>query len=128
MPLYEYQCEACDSRFEKIRQFSDPPLEVCPTCGKGPIQKLVSSPAFHLKGSGWYATDYAKKSGADDRKSDTKTAATGSDAASSGSSDSSASKDSSAGKDSGAGKESGGSKDSGKSDKPVTTPSSSKDS
>lgn len=60
MPLYEYQCESCGARFELIRKFSDPPLDACPTC-QGPVRKLVSSPAFHLKGSGWYATDYAKK-------------------------------------------------------------------
>jgi putative FmdB family regulatory protein len=60
MPLYEYECQACGHRFERIRKFSDPPLEACPQCG-GAIEKLVSSPAFHLKGSGWYATDYAKK-------------------------------------------------------------------
>jgi putative FmdB family regulatory protein len=127
MPLYEYQCEACGARFEVIRKFSDPPLEVCPTCGKGPIQKLVSSPAFHLKGSGWYATDYARKSGGDDKdkkekKGGTKTASADGEATSSGSSDSSASKDSSAGKESGASKESA------PGDKPATTPSSSKDS
>ena len=68
MPLYEYQCDACGSRFELIRKFSDPPLEVCPTCGKGPVQKLVSSPAFQFKGSGWYITDYARKSGGGDSK------------------------------------------------------------
>ena len=62
MPLYEYKCDACGARFELIRKFSDPPLEQCSVCGKGPVEKLVSSPAFHLKGSGWYATDYARKS------------------------------------------------------------------
>lgn len=61
MPLYEYQCAKCGV-FEVIRKFSDEPLTVCPTCG-GAIQKLASAPAFHLKGTGWYATDYAKKSG-----------------------------------------------------------------
>jgi putative FmdB family regulatory protein len=60
MPLYEYQCESCDHRFELIRKFSDPPVEICPKCG-GPVRKLVSSPAFQFKGSGWYVTDYAKK-------------------------------------------------------------------
>jgi putative FmdB family regulatory protein len=64
MPLYEYKCDACGARFELIRKFSDPPLDQCSVCGKGPVEKLVSSPAFHLKGSGWYATDYAKKSDA----------------------------------------------------------------
>ena len=60
MPLYEYQCEACGHRFEKIQKFSDPPLESCPVCG-GPVHKLFSSPAIQFKGSGWYITDYAKK-------------------------------------------------------------------
>src|SRR5579862_5028723 len=60
MPLYEYQCESCGRRFEKIQKFSDPLVETCPTCG-GPVHKLVSSPAFHLKGTGWYATDYPNK-------------------------------------------------------------------
>ena len=60
MPLYEYECEVCGHRFESIRKFSDAPLEQCPKCG-GAIQKLQSAPAFHLKGTGWYATDYAKK-------------------------------------------------------------------
>ena len=62
MPLYEYKCDACGARFERIRKFSDPPLEECPVCGKGPVEKLVSSPAFQFKGSGWYITDYARKS------------------------------------------------------------------
>ena len=72
MPLYEYQCDACGARFELIRKFSDPPLEVCPTCGKGPVQKLISSPAFQFKGSGWYITDYARKSGGDAKGGDSK--------------------------------------------------------
>jgi putative FmdB family regulatory protein len=60
MPLYEYECEACGHRFEVIRKFSDAPLERCPKCG-GAVHKLQSAPAFHLKGSGWYVTDYARK-------------------------------------------------------------------
>lgn len=59
MPLYEYQCEACAHRFERIRKFADPPVEACPSCG-GVVRKLVSSPAFQFKGSGWYVTDYAR--------------------------------------------------------------------
>ena len=62
MPLYEYQCDSCGARFELIRKFSDPPLQVCVTCGADGVRKLVSSPAFQFKGSGWYVTDYAKKS------------------------------------------------------------------
>ncbi len=61
MPLYEYECEACGQRFELIRKFSDPPVEVCDLCGKGPVNRLVSSPAIQFKGSGWYITDYAQK-------------------------------------------------------------------
>ena len=61
MPLYEYQCARC-GRFEVIRKFSDPPLTACPTCG-GEIQKLASAPAIQFKGTGWYITDYARKSG-----------------------------------------------------------------
>jgi putative FmdB family regulatory protein len=62
MPLYEYQCDACGQRFEVIQKFSDPPVEICRACG-GPVQKLLSSPAIQFKGSGWYITDYARKSG-----------------------------------------------------------------
>jgi putative FmdB family regulatory protein len=64
VPLYEYQCPQC-GRFEVIRKFSDPPLTSCPTCSKE-IAKLPSAPAFHLKGTGWYVTDYAKKSSSGD--------------------------------------------------------------
>ena len=62
MPLYEYECEACQKRFERIQKFSDPAIDVCPNCGKGPVKKLLSSPAIQFKGSGFYITDYAKKS------------------------------------------------------------------
>jgi putative FmdB family regulatory protein len=61
MPLYEYECEACGQRFELIRKFSDPPLDVCTLCGKGPVTRLLSSPAIQFKGSGFYITDYVKK-------------------------------------------------------------------
>ena len=60
MPLYEYQCDACGRQFELIRKFSDPPLEKCPTCS-GTVRKLISSPAFQFKGTGFYITDYGKK-------------------------------------------------------------------
>ena len=62
MPLYEYQCQACNHRFERIQKFSDPPVETCPACG-GSVRKLISSPAIQFKGSGWYITDYARKGG-----------------------------------------------------------------
>ena len=63
MPLYEYQCDSCEHRFEVIQKFSDAKIEVCPKCGAA-VRKLFSSPAIQFKGSGWYITDYAKKSGA----------------------------------------------------------------
>jgi putative FmdB family regulatory protein len=61
MPLYEYQCDACGRRFERIQRFSEPPAETCTLCGSGPVHKLLSSPAIQFKGSGWYITDYARK-------------------------------------------------------------------
>jgi putative FmdB family regulatory protein len=59
MPLYEYECDACHQRFEVIQKYSDLAPEVCPQCGKGPVQRQLSSPAIQFKGSGWYITDYA---------------------------------------------------------------------
>ena len=69
MPLYEYECDACGRRFEVIQKFSDPPVEVCKECGKGPVRKLLSSPAIQFKGSGWYITDYAQKGKSDSSSS-----------------------------------------------------------
>ena len=83
MPLYEYQCEACGKRFEVIRKFSDPPLETCTLCGKGPIQRLLSSPAIQFKGSGWYITDYSQKGKSSESTSATKETSATSDAKSS---------------------------------------------
>jgi len=60
MPLYEYKCRSCGKTFEVIQRFSDEPLTTHPECG-GIVDKLLSAPAFHLKGTGWYATDYPKK-------------------------------------------------------------------
>ena len=68
MPLYEYECDACGRRFERIQKFSDPLATVCPTCG-GAVRKLFSSPAIQFKGSGFYITDYAK-SGASGSEAD----------------------------------------------------------
>ena len=61
MPLYEYQCRKCRHRFEKIQKFSDPLVKKCPQCG-GRVEQLISAPAVQFKGSGWYVTDYARKS------------------------------------------------------------------
>jgi putative FmdB family regulatory protein len=63
MPLYEYECKKCHHRFERIQKFSDPHVKKCPDCG-GPIEQVISAPAVQFKGSGWYVTDYAKKTSA----------------------------------------------------------------
>jgi putative FmdB family regulatory protein len=61
MPLYEYECEKCAHRFEKIQKFSDRMIKKCPECG-GRVEQMISAPAVQFKGSGWYVTDYANKS------------------------------------------------------------------
>jgi putative FmdB family regulatory protein len=77
MPLYEYQCEKCGHRFEKIQKFSDKMVKKCPECG-GKVEQMISAPAVQFKGSGWYVTDYANKShapadgGSKDSKKDEK--------------------------------------------------------
>jgi putative FmdB family regulatory protein len=61
MPLYEYECKKCGHRFEKIQKFSDRMVKKCPECG-GQVEQMISAPAVQFKGTGWYVTDYAKKS------------------------------------------------------------------
>ena len=61
MPIYEYVCKKCHHRFEKIQKFSDPKIRKCPECG-GPVEQAIHAPAVQFKGTGWYVTDYAKKS------------------------------------------------------------------
>jgi putative FmdB family regulatory protein len=61
MPLYEYECEKCGHRFEKIQKFSDKMVKKCPECG-GRVEQMISAPAVQFKGSGWYVTDYTNKS------------------------------------------------------------------
>ena len=60
MPIYEYQCEQCGAIEEALQKFSDKPLTQCSHCS-GRLHKLISQSAFHLKGTGWYVTDYAGK-------------------------------------------------------------------
>ena len=79
MPLYEYQCDACGHRFELIQKFSDPPAGVCTSCSGGPVRKLLSSPAFQFKGSGWYITDYARKGSAPSGETESKAASSDTD-------------------------------------------------
>lgn len=59
MPIYEYKCKGCGEVFEVRQKFSDEPVAVHEKCG-GAVQRLISASSFQFKGSGWYATDYAK--------------------------------------------------------------------
>lgn len=58
MPIYEYECQACGHRLEKLQKIADAPLIDCPECGAAGLRKLVSAAAFRLKGGGWYETDF----------------------------------------------------------------------
>ncbi|MGI9334235.1 MAG: FmdB family zinc ribbon protein [Gammaproteobacteria bacterium] len=61
MPIYEYECGACRERTEFIQKFSESPKRKCPECGKLRLKRLISAAAFHLKGDGWYVTDFRDK-------------------------------------------------------------------
>ena len=61
MPIYEYECDLCHRRFERLQKLADPVVKSCPSCG-GPVHKQFSVPALQFKGSGFYATDYAHRS------------------------------------------------------------------
>jgi len=63
MPIYEYECQKCGLHAEVLQKFSDPPVSRCEKC-KGKMRKLISQSTFHLKGTGWYVTDYASKDNA----------------------------------------------------------------
>jgi putative FmdB family regulatory protein len=76
MPIYEYRCSECGQDHEVLQKVSESPLTECPACGKPALQKQLSAAGFHLKGSGWYATDF-KGSGKKpvEKKADAKTEA-----------------------------------------------------
>jgi putative FmdB family regulatory protein len=60
MPLYEYKCRLCGKHFDKLQKFADAPLTTCELCGQpDAVDRLISTPAFHLKGSGWYKDGYS---------------------------------------------------------------------
>ena len=63
MPIYEYVCTKCGNEFEQLQRFSEKPLEKCKKCG-GKLHKLISTSSFHLKGTGWYVTDYSRSTNA----------------------------------------------------------------
>jgi putative FmdB family regulatory protein len=62
MPIYEYRCSSCGHELEALQKLSEAPLTTCPSCSREALVKLISAAGFHLKGSGWYATDF-KSSG-----------------------------------------------------------------
>ena len=63
MPIYAYRCASCGHEKDVLQKLSDAPLTQCPACGKDAFSKQVTAAGFHLKGSGWYVTDYAKSNG-----------------------------------------------------------------
>jgi putative FmdB family regulatory protein len=60
MPIYEFQCNACGHRFDRLQKLSDPDPSVCPSCGAPQVQRQISAPQFRLAGGGWYETDFKK--------------------------------------------------------------------
>ena len=62
MPIFDYQCEACGHTFDALQKAGEGPLRKCPECGKLKLKKQLAAPNFHLKGSGWYKTDFRDKS------------------------------------------------------------------
>ncbi len=85
MPIYEYKCHRCGEKFEVRRRISEEPLKIHQDCG-GEVEQLISAPALHFKGTGWYVTDYAKggnspapagSNGQADAKAENKTESTG---------------------------------------------------
>ncbi len=77
MPIYEYRCSECGFQDEYLQKVSEPPLSVCPSCGKATFQKLLSAAGFQLKGSGWYATDFRNSGSKAAKQEDSKPGPTG---------------------------------------------------
>jgi len=72
MPIYEYKCAACGHQEEHLQKVSAAPLQKCPACGKRKYRKQLSAAGFHLKGSGWYTTDFKGGAKKDDKKTEAK--------------------------------------------------------
>jgi putative FmdB family regulatory protein len=82
MPIYEYRCKKCGKEFEVFQRITEPAIKSCRFC-KGSAQKLISRTTFHLKGSGWYVTDYGgKKAPASETAHEEKTTPAATDSAS----------------------------------------------
>jgi putative FmdB family regulatory protein len=75
VPIYEYRCDACGHSFEVMQKFSETPLETCELCS-GPIRKVLHPVAIHFKGSGFYTTDYARKTSSSPSSSSSESADT----------------------------------------------------
>jgi putative FmdB family regulatory protein len=114
MPIYEYRCPKCGT-FETTQRITEPALKRCPTC-KSKVERMISATSFVLKGSGWYATDYARSGGAKSDTADKSSAAAGSSGNSNGTASSSSDK-------SGASEKAGASEKSGASDKTASSSS-----
>ena len=107
MPIYEYRCQRCGV-FEEIQRITDQPLERCPQCGRK-VRRLISSTSFHLKGSGWYVTDYARAGSGNGRdKKDSSETKSGTSSASESSGESKSSTKSTTKSTTGTGTDSGG--------------------
>ena len=72
MPIYPYACGACGHEFDLLQKVSDHPLRQCPECGEESLRKKITAAAFHLKGTGWYETDFKNKDAKKDQKEDQK--------------------------------------------------------
>ena len=71
MPIYEFKCQSCEEITEKWQKISDPYPSVCPACGTGKLEKMISTTGFTLKGEGWYVTDFKNKPSASSKPSST---------------------------------------------------------
>jgi putative FmdB family regulatory protein len=123
MPIYEYKCNSCGKKFEKIEKFSDSPLETHEECG-GPVERLISAPSFQFKGTGWYVTDYGKSNGG---SAGTNGAESKKESSSEAKSESAGSKDSKSSESKGSDSKSSDSSSSSSSSTPATSTSSSSD-
>lgn len=120
MPLYEYQCRQCGARTEALQRMDDPPMELCEACG-GELRRLLSSPSFQFKGSGWYVTDYARKGSPEGGKK-----AVGNGASAGGSAEKGSSGDQPASRAGESGGDAGAAKDSAKADSSSSSSASSR--
>ena len=94
MPIYEYVCGSCGNEFEEMQKITEGPKRKCPACGRLKAKRVVSQTSFVLKGSGWYATEYGGRRGAEKKESAAESAAEAAGAEAAGSEKKSESKDS----------------------------------